>query len=67
MAKAAEATQSLKAESQSSSQIDAIELDITNDDSIAKAVQSISQKTDHLDVLVNNAGKFTIHRIASFV
>ena len=33
-----------------------VELDVTNDESIKNAVKSVSQITDSLDVLVNNAG-----------
>ncbi|HAA30115.1 MAG TPA: short-chain dehydrogenase [Cyanobacteria bacterium UBA8553] len=32
------------------------ELDVTNDDSIHRAVEHLSQEINHLDVLVNNAG-----------
>lgn len=38
------------------SQVRVVELDVTNDDSIRRAVEHLSQEIDHLDVLVNNAG-----------
>lgn len=37
-------------------QVRVVELDVTNDDSIHRAVEHLSQEIDHLDVLVNNAG-----------
>ena len=33
-----------------------VTLDVTDEDSIAAAVKGVSQKVDHLDVLINNAG-----------
>lgn len=33
-----------------------VELDVTNDQSIGSAFAEVSQKTDHLDYLINNAG-----------
>ena len=33
-----------------------VELDVTDDNSIENAVEQVSQRTDSLDVLVNNAG-----------
>ncbi|MBH8566367.1 SDR family NAD(P)-dependent oxidoreductase [Nostoc sp. CENA67] len=35
-----------------------IELDVTNDHSINQAVETLHQKIDHLDVLINNAGVY---------
>lgn len=35
-----------------------IELDVADDNSINQALESIQQKVDHLDVLINNAGIF---------
>lgn len=40
----------------SSSSLQPIELDITDDDSISRASDIVSRVTDRLDVLVNNAG-----------
>lgn len=40
--------------------IDPIELDVTNDDSIAKAAKYVESKYGHLDVLFNNAGIFGV-------
>lgn len=40
----------------SGSQVRVVELDVTNDDSISRAVEHLSQEISHLDVLVNNAG-----------
>lgn len=39
-----------------SSQLRLIELDVTDDDSIRRAVEHLSQEISHLNVLVNNAG-----------
>ena len=39
-----------------SNSVQLVELDVTDDKSIKNAVDSVSQKTDSLDVLVNNAG-----------
>lgn len=33
-----------------------VELDVSDDASIARAVETIRQSTDHLDILINNAG-----------
>ncbi|MBB3053185.1 NAD(P)-dependent dehydrogenase (short-subunit alcohol dehydrogenase family) [Prauserella isguenensis] len=33
-----------------------VPLDVTSDDSVAAAVQAVGEDTDHLDVLINNAG-----------
>jgi NAD(P)-dependent dehydrogenase (short-subunit alcohol dehydrogenase family) len=33
-----------------------VPLDVTSDDSVTAAVQIVREKTDHLDVLINNAG-----------
>ena len=57
LAKAEEAIKALRSDSQSSIVIDPVEIDITSDKSINDAVESIKQKTNHLDVLVNNAGE----------
>ncbi|UZJ53657.1 hypothetical protein CBS101457_002977 [Exobasidium rhododendri] len=55
--KAAEAMEALgEARHRSPSEVEAIVIDITDDKSIAHAVLAVAQKTDHLDVLVNNAG-----------
>lgn len=39
-----------------SNSVQLVELDVTDDESIKNAVDSVSQKTNSLDVLVNNAG-----------
>lgn len=44
------------AEKLNSSNIIPIELDVADDNSINKALQTIQQKVNHLDVLINNAG-----------
>jgi NADP-dependent 3-hydroxy acid dehydrogenase YdfG len=36
--------------------IDVIELDVTNNDSVERAVRSVSDKASRIDVLINNAG-----------
>lgn len=33
-----------------------VTIDVTDDDSVAAAVEQVASWTDHLDVLVNNAG-----------
>lgn len=40
----------------SNSKVQAIELDITDDASINRAVEQVTQQVDRLDVLINNAG-----------
>lgn len=37
-------------------QVEAIEIDVTNNDSVTAACHTIEEKTDVLDVLINNAG-----------
>ncbi|GAO44064.1 SDR family oxidoreductase [Flavihumibacter petaseus] len=39
-------------------QVEAIQLDVTDDESIAKARKEIGEKTKALDILINNAGVF---------
>jgi len=51
--KAVEAALTLQAEGLS---VEAIALDVANDDSIAAAAAEVARKHGHLDVLVNNAG-----------
>ncbi|MEV4243482.1 SDR family oxidoreductase [Streptosporangium canum] len=36
--------------------IEFVELDVTSDESVAAAAKAVSERVDHLDVLVNNAG-----------
>lgn len=58
VAKAEEAIKSLLSKFPSSkSTIEPIEIDITDDESIKKAVEDVSSKSNHIDVLVNNAGE----------
>lgn len=52
LTKAQEAAQKL----QSLGKVIAIELDVTNDNSIEQAVETLNQEIDRLDVLINNAG-----------
>ena len=42
--------------SSDSNSVQLIQLDVTDDESIKSAVENVSQQTDSLDVLVNNAG-----------
>ena len=49
-----EAVEKLKSEGLTS--VEAIQLDVTNDDSVKAAREAIGKKTDVLDVLINNAG-----------
>src|SRR5207342_3727195 len=51
--KAVEAALTLQAEGLS---VEAIALDVANDDSIAAAAQDVARKHGRLDILVNNAG-----------
>lgn len=48
------AVQKLKAENLTS--VEAIEIDVTDNDSVKNARIEIGKKTDSLDVLINNAG-----------
>ena len=58
MQKGEAALSSLKAEVTSSpSTIDVVQIDVTSDESIQKAYDTISSKSDKLDVLINNAGQ----------
>jgi NAD(P)-dependent dehydrogenase (short-subunit alcohol dehydrogenase family) len=41
----------------SGSRVEGVQIDITNDTSIAQAIQHVKSRVDHIDVLVNNAGK----------
>lgn len=52
--KGQQAVQKLKSEGLGS--VEAIQLDVTNDDSVKKACADIGKKTDILDILINNAG-----------
>jgi len=52
----AAAEQVLKDNPSSTSTIEVLQIDITNDGSITEAVESIDKKHGKLDVLVNNAG-----------
>jgi NADP-dependent 3-hydroxy acid dehydrogenase YdfG len=44
----------------SASTYDEGQIDIESDESIDKAVEKLSSKYDHIDVLVNNAGKLSL-------
>ena len=44
------------AEALRAQKIDVVELDVTNDASIDRAVSSVLQQAGHIDVLINNAG-----------
>ncbi|CAM6004115.1 unnamed protein product [Sphagnum balticum] len=39
-----------------SNRVEAVQVDITSDESIEKAFETVSAKFDHIDVLINNAG-----------
>ncbi len=42
----------------SSSTMEAIQLDLSSDESIEKSFEQVKSSRDHLDVLVNNAGSY---------
>jgi NADP-dependent 3-hydroxy acid dehydrogenase YdfG len=44
---------------ESKSKLTSLQIDISSDDSINKAFETISSSYDRIDVLVNNAGKYT--------
>ena len=50
---------------QTQSTFDEVQIDVTDDDSISKAYEKVAASYDHLDCLVNNAGK--IFRFVSAV
>jgi NAD(P)-dependent dehydrogenase (short-subunit alcohol dehydrogenase family) len=55
--KAAAAIESLKRECPGvSNTVEVVQVDITSDESIEKAFETVSAKFDHIDVLINNAG-----------
>ncbi|RYP15404.1 hypothetical protein DL765_005740 [Monosporascus sp. GIB2] len=56
--KAKSAIESLKKEvPQTSSSVEAVQIDVASDESIAKAFETVKASHDHIDVLINNAGK----------
>ena len=48
-----------------SSNIRAVELDVSDDDSIDAAAQNLGQEIDSLDVLINNAGIYPDQRVTA--
>lgn len=55
--KVEEAINSLKtANKESKSKLTSLQIDISSDESITKAFETVSSSYDHVDVLVNNAG-----------
>ena len=67
-AKADDAIAQLKKEiPTSSSTVEPIQIDITDDDSINKAFETIKEKFGKVDVLVNNAGKLNIKNCLVYV
>ena len=57
---AVENAQSLRASD--STQLEAVQIDIEDDDSISRLVDKVSKDYGHLDVLINNAGKYSRFR-----
>ena len=56
--KAKTAIDTLKKEvSQTSSTVEAVQIDVLDDDSIEKAFEAVKARHDHIDSLVHNAGK----------
>ncbi|MGL5877383.1 MAG: SDR family NAD(P)-dependent oxidoreductase [Xenococcaceae cyanobacterium] len=45
-----------------SKQVSAVEIDIADDDSIDRAFKELNGRINHLDVLINNAGRKTMAR-----
>jgi len=59
--KAQDAIKNVQAEyPQTTSTLEAIQVDLSDDASIEKAFQTVSSKHDHLDMLVNNGGVFRV-------
>ncbi len=57
--KAAVAIENLKKEvSETPSTIEALQVDLSSDESIEKAFEALKSGVGHIDTLVNNAGKF---------
>lgn len=54
--KAERAAEAVKAEIQSKSSIETLQVDVESDESISSAFSTVSAKHEKLDVLVNNAG-----------
>lgn len=64
--KGAAAAQKLKEEApNTASTVEVVQIDITDDDSIHKAIAYIKEKFGKLDVLINNAGKCEVSRTPS--
>lgn len=57
MTKAEDAVKSSTAEVKSESTVEAIQIDVEDDDSIAKAYEVVSAKQPRIDALINNAGE----------
>lgn len=55
--KAEEAVKSSTAEVKSQSTVEAVQIDVEDDDSIAKAYEVVSSKHSRIDTLINNAGE----------
>lgn len=45
---------------ESSSTVEAVQVDLTSDESIQKAFEQVKASPGHVDVLINNAGKHTL-------
>ena len=58
--KAEKAVESLEYD-KSISSVEALQVDVESDESIEAALTVVSSKLDRIDVLVNNAGKLTVH------
>ena len=59
--KAREAANSASSEIESKSTVEATQVDVEDDDSIAKAFEQVSSKHPRIDCLINNAGEKGCH------
>lgn len=62
LSKAQTATKSVVEEFQSASTVEALQVDVESDESIAAALKTVSAKHDRIDVLINNAGWSSLAR-----
>lgn len=59
--KAQDAAKAIKAEiPQTSSEVTALQLDVTDDESITRAFEEVEKRVGRVDALVNNAGTYAL-------